>query len=206
MGIISPQALAAHAIAIQIPSLAFMVPLGLGTAATVRVGRAYGARDIAGIARAGWSAYGIAMLYACVTATLLLTFTRPLVGIFLDLNDPANAIVVDLAVSFLVIGGLFQFVDAAQGTATGMLRGLGDTRVPMLMAGFGYWGIGLPVGAALAFWAKMGGVGVWIGLSTGLAVVAVLMTARWIVRERLGLTRRAPPDRGGAAVHANVTV
>ncbi len=114
MGLISPAALAAHAIAIQIPSLTFMVPLGLGTAATVRVGRAYGARDIAGIARAGWSAYGMALVYACGTATLMLLFARELVGLFLDLNDPADAVVVGLAASFLVLAGIFQIVDGAQ--------------------------------------------------------------------------------------------
>ena len=200
MGIISAEALAAHAIAIQVPSLAFMVPLGLGTAATVRVGRAFGARDIPGIARAGWSAYGTALVYACCTATGMLLFTRQLVGVFLDLSNPANAVVIDLAASYLVLAGIFQLVDATQAVGVGMLRGLGDTRVPMVFAGLGYWGVGMPLGIALAFWAKLEGVGIWIGLSAGLAVVAVLVTVRWIRRERLGLTRRAPPDQGSAVV------
>ena len=204
MGLISPESLAAHAIAIQIPSLAFMIPLGLGTAATVRVGRAYGARDITGIARAGWSAYGISVVYACCTAAIMLLFARDLVGVFLDLNDPANTVVIDLAVSFVIFAGLFQLFDGAQGVASGMLRGLGDTRVPMIFAGIGYWGIGLPLGVVLAFWAKLDGVGIWIGLSTGLAVVAVMMTVRWIRRGRLGLTRRAAPDLSQAALHVNI--
>ncbi len=203
MGIISASALAAHAIAIQIPSLTFMVPLGLATAATVRVGRAYGARDTGGIARAGWSAYGLALVYACGTATLILAFRHQLVGLFLDWSDPADAIVAGLAASYLVWAGIFQIVDGAQVVGSGMLRGLGDTRVPMWLAGLGYWGFGLPVGVVLAFWVKLNGIGIWIGLSTGLAAVAVLMTARWIMRERLGLTRRTPPDAGSARLAAD---
>ncbi len=202
MGVISTAALAAHAIAIQIPSLTFMVPLGLSTAATVRVGRAYGARDTAGVARAGWSAYGIALVYACGTAILILAFRHQLVGLFLDWSNPADAVVASIAASYLVWAGIFQIVDGAQVTSAGMLRGLGDTRVPMWLAGLGYWGIGLPVGVALAFWVKLAGIGIWIGLSTGLASVAVLMTVRWAMRERLGLTRRMPPDEGSARLAA----
>ncbi len=199
MGLISARALAAHAIAMQFTSLAFMVPLGLGTAATVRVGRAFGAGDVAGIARAGWSAYAMALVYACGTATLMLFYGRTLVGIFLDLGNPDNAAVIDLAVSFLVWAGLFQLVDGAQATGSGMLRGLGDTRVPMVLAGIGYWGIGLPLGVVLAFGVGLAGVGIWMGLSAGLAAVAAMMTVRWIWRERLGLTRRLP-ERAATAV------
>jgi MATE family multidrug resistance protein len=193
MGLISASALAAHAIAIQVPSLTFMVPLGLATAATVRVGRAYGARDVAGIARAGWSAFAIAMVYACGAAALILVFRRELVELFLDPSLPGNAIVAGIAASYLVWAGIFQVVDGAQTVGAGMLRGLGDTRVPMWLAGLGYWGFGLPIGVLLAFRADLAGIGIWIGLSSGLAAVALLMTGRWIMRERLGLTRRAPP-------------
>ena len=193
MGLISASALAAHAIAIQIPSLTFMVPLGLATAATVRVGRAYGARDVEGIARAGWSAYGTALVYACGTATLILAFRHQLVGLFLDWSSPTDAVVAGLAASYLVWAGIFQIVDGAQVTGAGMLRGLGDTRVPMWLAGLGYWGVGLPVALLLGFWMHLAGIGIWIGLSSGLAAAATLMTTRWIMRERLGLTRRLPP-------------
>ena len=198
MGVISAAALAAHAIAMQIPSLTFMVPLGLATAATVRVGRAYGAADVIGIARAGWSAYGVALLYACGTASLILLFRHQLVGFFLDWSNPADAVVASLAASYLVWAGIFQVVDGAQVVGSGMLRGLGDTRVPMIFAAVGYWGIGLPIGVILAFWGHMAGIGIWIGLSSGLAAVAVLMGARWTMRDRLGLTRRALPDRDAA--------
>ena len=114
---------------------------------------------------------------------------RPLVGIFLDLDDPASQAVIGLAVTFLIYAGLFQFFDAGQAVGTGMLRGLGDTRVPMIYAAIGYWGIGLPLGILLGFWTPLAGAGIWIGLAAGLGVVAPAADARWTRRERLGLTR-----------------
>jgi MATE family multidrug resistance protein len=193
MGLISADAIAAHSIAIQIASVAFMVPLGFGQASTVRVGRAYGARDEAGITRAGWTAYALGVGFMALTASLMLFAPRLLIGGFLDLSEPENANVVRLAVTFLAFAALFQLVDGAQVVGAGMLRGLHDTRVPMIFAAIGYWGIGFPLGAVLAFPLGMEGVGIWIGLATGLAVVAVLMTVRWARRERLGLTRPTPP-------------
>jgi MATE family multidrug resistance protein len=203
MGLLGADQLAAHAIAMQIASLAFMVPLGLGMAATVRVGFAYGAGDGDAITRAGWSAYGIALVYACGTAAAMLFAGRELVGVFLDLDRPQNQVVIGLAVAFLVYAGLFQFVDAAQAVATGMLRGLGDTRVPMILAGIGYWGVGLPLGVLLAFPLGLEGSGIWIGLAAGLAAVAALMTIRWVRRGRLGLARPSPA-RDRAALVAEV--
>ena len=188
MGLIGTDALAAHAIALQIPSLIFMVPLGIGMAATVRVGLAYGARDKGGIARAGWTAFFLAMGYACVTMAMLVFAGRPLVGIFLDLGLPENQPAIGLAVTFLVYAGLFQLFDSGQAAASGMLRGLGDTRMPMIYAAIGYWGIGLPLGVVLGFRTSLAGEGIWIGLATGLAVVCIMLTTRWIRRERLGLT------------------
>ena len=173
MGIIGADALAAHSIAIQIGRVAFMVPLGLGNAATVRVGLAYGAGDVAGVGRAGWSAFGMSMIYACCTASLMILFGHGVVGLFLDLRDAGNLAVTDLAVSYVFLVGVFQLANSAQATANGMLRGLGDTRVPMLLAGLGYWGIGMPLGVVLGFWTHLAGRGIWIGLAVGLAVVAV---------------------------------
>jgi MATE family multidrug resistance protein len=197
MGIIGADALAAHSIAIQIASVAFMVPLGLGNAATVRVGLAFGAGDKAGIGLAGWTAFALALTYGCCTCAAMLLFGRELVGVFLDLSNPANQRVIELAVSFLVLAGIFQLADTGQAASSGMLRGLGDTRIPMLYAGLGYWGIGLPLAAALGFWTSLQGRGIWTGLAAGLAVVAVLMTTRWSRREKLGLTtaseRVVPP-------------
>ena len=188
MGIIGADSLAAHSIAIQIASVAFMVPLGLGNAATVRVGLAFGSADREGIARAGWAAFALALSYACCTCAGMLLFGRELVGVFLNLDAPENQTVINLAVSFLVFAGLFQLFDSGQAAASGMLRGLGDTRIPMLIAALGYWGIGLPLSALLSFWAELEGRGIWMGLAAGLGVVAILMTIRWSRREKLGLT------------------
>ena len=187
MGLIGRESIAAHAIAIQIASITFMVPLGISQAATVRVGFAYGAADRAGIARAGWTALVLGTGFMAVMATVLLFFPRLLIGIFLDIGDARNAMVVALAVRFLGVAALFQIVDGAQSVGAGALRGLQDTRWPMLFAAFGYWVVGLGVGTALAFPLGLKGFGVWIGLASGLAAVAVLMVWRWIWRERLGL-------------------
>ncbi|HEX8643290.1 MAG TPA: MATE family efflux transporter [Allosphingosinicella sp.] len=187
MGIIGTESLAAHAVAIQIASLAFMVPLGLGQAVTVRVGLAFGRRDKAGIARAGWTSLAIAVGFMSFTGLLMVAAPGSLVSIFLDPADPANAAVTSLAVSFLLVAALFQIVDGAQVVGAGMLRGLHDTRVPMLYAAFGYWIVGLATGVGLGFGLGWGGVGIWVGLASGLAVVAVLMIARWMRREALGL-------------------
>ena len=197
MGLIGKEALAAHSVAIQIASVAFMVPLGLGMSATVRVGLAYGANDHAGIARAGWAAFGLAFGYSCCTAIAMIFFGRALVGVFLPLGVAENQPVIALATAFLVFAGIFQLADGAQATASGMLRGLNDTRVPMVYAAVGYWVMGLPLAAFLGLATPLKGRGIWMGLAGGLAVVAVLMTWRWVRREALGLTRRhageAPP-------------
>ena len=192
MGLIDAPSLAAHAIAMQIASISFMVPLGLGQAVTVRVGRAYGAGDAGGVSRAGWTAYLFSVGFMSLMALVMLLFPRQLIGIFLNLGDPANALVVSLGVSFLAYAALFQIVDGAQAVASGMLRGLHDTAIPMIFAGIGYWGVGLPVGALLAFRFGYDGIGIWIGLSSGLAVVAVLLLWRW-------LGRTPPPQRLAAA-------
>ena len=190
MGLIGAESLAAHSIALQIASVAFMVPLGLGMAATVRVGLAYGAGDVAGVGRAGWAAYTLAMGFACVAAAVMILFGRPLVGVFLDLGTPENLPVVELAVWFLIFAGIFQIADAGQALGSGALRGLSDTRVPMIYAAIGYWGVGLPLAIGLAFWTPLRGTGIWIGLAGGLAVVATLLTTRWYRRDQTGLTRR----------------
>jgi MATE family multidrug resistance protein len=189
MGVIGADSLAAYAIAIQIASVTFMVPLGLNQAVTVRVGRAFGAGNRDGIRRAGWAAYVLGLGFMSMTAMVMLFAPRLLVSAFVNIDDPANAAVVALAVSFLAYAGLFQVFDGAQVIGAGMLRGLHDTRVPMIFCAIGYWGIGLPLGATLAFAVGLAGAGIWIGLAAGLATVAVLMTARWTMRERLGLTK-----------------
>ncbi len=189
MGLINRDSLAAHAVAIQIAALVFMVPMGIGQAATVRVGLAFGRGDRAAIGRAGWLALLIGTGFAIAAALMLILVPRWLVSLFLDLEDPANVRTVALAVSFLAVAALFQLVDAAQAVAAGVLRGLQDTRVPMFIALFGYWIIGIGVGAFLAFPIGLAGVGIWLGLASGLGTVALLLVVRWTRRERLGLVR-----------------
>ncbi len=184
MGIIGATSLAAYAIVIQLCSISFMVPLGVNQAATVRVGTAYGAGDAAGVSRAGWAAYGVGVGFMALSALIMILMPHWLISLFIDTGNPANAEVVAIAASFLVFAALFQIVDGAQAVGAGMLRGLHDTGVPMVIAAIGYWGVGMPLGILLAFHFGMAGIGVWIGLSAGLAVVAVLLLARWLRRER----------------------
>src|SRR4051812_14301648 len=187
MGLIGAMSVAAHAVALQIAAFTFMVPLGLSQAVTVRVGLAFGRRDREGIARAGWTACALGVSFRALMAILMPAVPHGLVPLFLDPADPANAPVIPLAVSFLFLAALFQIFDGAQSVGAGMLRGLHDTRAPMLFAAFGYWGIGLVTSVGLAFGLGWQGVGIWTGLATGLAVVAVLMLSRWLRRESLGL-------------------
>ena len=186
MGWISAAAVAAHAVALQLAAITFMVPLGLGQAATVRVGRALGRGDPAGITRAGWTAWVVGVAFMGAMAIGMWAFPRPLVTLFLA-DVPANAEVIALAIGFLQVAAAFQLVDGAQVIGAGMLRGLHDTRWPLIFALVGYWGIGLGIGAWLAFAADWQGVGIWVGLAAGLAAVAALMLWRWVRRDRLGL-------------------
>jgi multidrug resistance protein, MATE family len=186
MGLFGAPSVAAHQIALQIAATSFMVPLALGQATTVRVGLAYGRGDRAAIGLAGWTAFGLSTAFMTLMATLMFAFPRELITLFLE-DTPANATVVALGVSFLRIAALFQIVDGWQVVGAGMLRGLHDTRVPMIFALFGYWAIGLGVGIALAFAMNWRGIGIWWGLAAGLGVVAVLMLWRWSRRDRLGL-------------------
>ena len=186
MGLIDADSIAAHAIALQIAAITFMVPLGMGQAATIRVGLALGRGDRPAIGRAGWAAFGLGVGFMALMAIVMWLAPRPLITIFLD-DVPANARVIALGVSFLMVAAIFQIVDGAQVVGAGMLRGLHDTRVPMMFAFIGYWGIGIGVGIWLAFSRGWAGVGIWAGLAAGLAFVAVLMLDRWRRRKTLGL-------------------
>ncbi|MEO6225528.1 MAG: MATE family efflux transporter [Sphingomicrobium sp.] len=199
MGWIGAPTVAAHAVALQVAAITFMVPLGLGQAATVRVGLALGGGDGDALSRAGWTAWALGAGFMGAMAILMWIFPRELVTLFLR-DSPANAGVIALAVSFLRVAAAFQLVDGAQVIGAGMLRGLHDTRWPLLFAVVGYWVVGLGIGIWLAFARDWRGVGIWVGLASGLAAVAVLMLARWIMRDRLGLTRLKVSARqnGGA--------
>ena len=194
MGWLGTEEVAAHAVALQLTATAFMVPLGMGMAATVRVGIAYGRGDAGGVHRAGWTNILLGTGFMVLTCTLFLTLPGPLVAIFIDTSKPENAAVLSLATSYLVIAGLFQIFDGAQGVANHALRGLSDTRIPMVIAIVGYWLIGLPVAWILGFEFGMGGIGVWIGLATGLGLNALLLVTRFAMRERLGLMKGMLPQ------------
>ena len=179
MGRIGADALAAHAVAIQIASVTFMVAAGIGQAASVRVGRFYGAGDVQGRRRAGRVALGLGIGFMALAALAMSLAPRALASLFLDPASPENAAALDLAAGFLVVAAMFQVFDGAQAVGAGMLRGLHDTRAPMLIALFGYWAIGFPLALVLAFPLGWGGMGVWVGLAIGLAFVAAAIVRRW---------------------------
>ncbi|WP_246132836.1 MATE family efflux transporter [Devosia ginsengisoli] len=189
MGLLGTDEVAAHAIALQCASMAFMVPLGLGIAATVRVGMAYGRGDAEGIRKAGWTAFALGTSFMAVSCALFLTLGPSIVALFLDPRVPENAHALALAGTFLVVAGVFQLVDGAQVVAAHALRGLSDTKIPMVFAILGYWAIGLPTAWLFGFVIGWRGVGIWLGLAAGLAAVAVVLVARFAMRERLGLLR-----------------
>jgi multidrug resistance protein, MATE family len=184
MGLIGVAQLAAHQIALQCAAVTFMVPLGLAQAATVRVGLAAGRSDATGIWRAGILALVLGAGFMSVMAILMWTLPDAIVGIFLDARDPANLPVIRYGALFLAIAALFQIFDGAQVIGAGALRGLKDTRWPMIFALFGYWIVGMSTSVGLAFGLEMGGIGIWVGLATGLAVAAVLMVSRFVLLQR----------------------
>ncbi|MCM8557524.1 MATE family efflux transporter [Sphingomicrobium sediminis] len=198
MGLVGEQALAAHAIALQIAALSFMVPWGIAQASTVRVGLMHGRGDKDGIARAGWTAWMLGVGFMSCMAIFLWTFPEELIGLFLA-DTPENTEVIALGASFLVIAAIFQIVDGAQVVGAGVLRGLHDTKIPMIFTFVGYWLIGIGAGAWLAFEAGWEGVGIWSGLAIGLAIVGVLMLQRWMRRERLGLMSDEPSKESSPA-------
>lgn len=187
MGLISVTAVAAHAVALNIAAITFQIPLGIGQAATIRVGMAYGARDARWISRAGWAAIGLGTAAMAVTASAIWLVPSLFVSAYLDLDAASNAATVPLALSYLVIAAIFQLVDGAQVVLAGALRGLQDTRAPMVIAGFGYWGVGFVTAVLLGFGLHWQGVGIWIGLASGLLAVSVMLMWRWARRETLGL-------------------
>ncbi len=182
IGWIGALELAAHGIALQIASAMFMIHLGLSQAVTVRVGRAYGAGDQHGLQRGAAVGFGISMAVALTTIILFLTVPGPLISLFLSPDDPALEEIVRIGTMLLAAAAVFQLVDAAQVMALGMLRGMQDTRWPMVIAALSYWGVGIPASYLLGFTLGWGPVGVWAGLAVGLALAAVFLSWRFWVR------------------------
>ena len=179
MGWVGTIALAAHGIALQIASITFMIHLGLSQAITVRAGRAWGRSDPATLRLACQAALALSAAAVFVTVLVFLLMPEPLVGAFIDPDDPNRIEILAAGTVLLAVAALFQTVDAGQVMALGMLRGVQDTRVPMILAAFSYWGVGIPTGYVLGFVFGLNGVGIWLGLSVGLAVAGVLLQMRF---------------------------
>ncbi|HEV8035582.1 MATE family efflux transporter [Yoonia sp.] len=179
VGWIGPIELAAHGIAIQLASLTFMVHIGFSQAATVRAGRALGRRDELSLRRGGMTAIGLSAIYAVATSLIFLAMPETLVSLFIDPNEPERANLLRIGASLVMVAALFQLVDGLQVLALGLLRGVQDTAVPMVMAVISYWVIGLPVSYLLAFTLGFGAVGLWLGLVIGLAIAAALLLWRF---------------------------
>ncbi|MEM1094026.1 MAG: MATE family efflux transporter [Bacteroidota bacterium] len=179
VGWLGTDILAAHQMALQAAALTFTVPLGIGIAASVRVGHAMGRGDREGARWAGWTAVGLAGCFMLAAALTFWLAPEAVIHLFIDIHDPANAEVVRMAVAMLGVAAVFQLFDGTQATANGALRGLKDTRVPMLICLAAYWIVGLPVGYVLGFPIGWEGVGLWWGLVAGLAVAAVALSVRF---------------------------
>ena len=191
-GFLGEAELAAHSVALTIASLAFMVPLGLSQAATVRVGIALGEKNKDGIRKAGWTAFALTLGFMSMTAIVFFVFPHQIVGLFLNSGVAENQAPLALAASFLIVAGLFQLFDGTQVTMGAALRGMSDTNMPLIIALLGYWAVGFPVAWYLGMHTPLRGVGVWFGLMAALAAVGLVLTIRWTMRERLGLTDREP--------------
>ncbi len=174
MGNLGRTALAAHQVAITLASATFMIPLGIGAAASVRVGQAVGARDDVGVRRAGKVALGAGVGFMSLGALAFWTLPEPLSRIITDQPE-----VVEAAVPLLLVAAVFQIFDGAQAVLAGALRGAGDTTLPLVLNLAGYYVVGTPVGLGLAFWWGYGAVGLWWGLSSGLICVALSLTWRF---------------------------
>ncbi len=184
VGTLGPAPLAAHQIAIQCAAFTFMVPLGIGIATTVRVGQAIGRKEPIHAVWAGYLGMGLAGLFMLCTSILFWVFPRSIVGLFLDLGDPANAITVTIGVSLLGLAAFFQIFDGLQVSAAGALRGFKDTRTPMVICFISYWLLGIPLAATLGFMAGLGAQGFWWGLVAGLFAAACMLGLRFWWRSR----------------------
>jgi MATE family multidrug resistance protein len=179
MGLISTTALAAHQIALQIAAILFMVPFGISIAATVRVGQAVGRGDAPAVMRAGFVATGLGIVFMSAMTLAVILGRFEIARFFFGEAVESGGAVIELTATLLMIGATFFIADGIQTVAAGALRGMNDTRVPLLFAAFSYWLIGFSTAYGLAFWAGLGAVGVWIGLSCGTAVYAVLLILRF---------------------------
>ena len=193
MGLISTTALAAHQIALQIAAILFMVPFGIGMAATVRVGQALGRGDVPAIRRAGVAAIVLGIIFMTTMTLAVIVVRFDLAGFFFG-DTRQGLAAIELAATLMLVGATFFIADGIQTVAAGALRGLSDTRIPLLLAAISYWLIGVTAAYGLAFWTGLGAIGVWIGLSIGTGIYAILLVARFhTLTQRLRLQH----DRSG---------
>ena len=183
---------AAHSVAINVASIAFMMPLGLANAVTVRAGFAHGRGDVAGVRLAGVAGICLCLATQAISASIMLLFALPIANLYLP-HEPAVAIV---AAKLLFLAAIFQFPDGVQAISNGALRGLHDTRWPMILTSIAYWGLGFPLAHQLAFGTQFGPAGLWYGFIMGLSAASVLLTVRFF---RLTRTQTALVDAGRAA-------
>ena len=179
MGWIGTRELAAHGIALQLASLTFMLHLGMSNAATVRIGQAKGRGDAVWMRDAAVTVTAVSVVWALMAVAAFELFPRQLVGLYLDATHPETPAIIDIAAGLLFYAGLFQLMDAMQVIGLGLLRGVQDTRVPMVIAGISYWLIGIPVAYGLAFPGGFGPAGLWLGLVAGLTFAGVLLMRRF---------------------------
>lgn len=186
MGWLGVNEVAAHQIGLNLASLTFMVPVGISSAAAVIVGHAVGRSDPDAVRRAAAAALVVGVGFMSLTAVALIAFPRFLAGLYTDSAD-----VLRIAVLLLPIAGVFQVFDGAQVVALGALRGLGDTRMPMLVAMVGFWGLGIPASLWLGFGAGLGAEGLWWGFVVGLGIVAAFLLLRLRAHAQKDLVRLA---------------
>jgi MATE family multidrug resistance protein len=178
-GRLGTESLAAHEVALQIAGTAFMVPLGVSSAGAVRVGQAIGRRDPAGASRSGWTAISLGAGFMAISGLTMLFASGPMLGIF-----TSDRGVTATAETLLVAAAIFQVFDAIQVVASGALRGLGETQIPMYATLAAHWAIGLPIGYVMAFAAGQGVLGLWIGLCSGLVAAGIMLLAAWAWKVR----------------------
>lgn len=179
MGILGTDILAAHQIVFQTIAVIFMIPLGISFATTIRVGQWMGQQNAEGVRRSAYVSMWMGGLFMTVMASILLLFPRLVISLYLDIDNPANKSAIALATSMLNIAAISQILDGVQTTAAGALRGLQDTRIPMLLSFLAFWGIGLTCGYLLGFRLGFGGVGLWLGQLIGVSVAAGLFVWRF---------------------------
>lgn len=184
MGLIGTTAIAAHQIALQVAAILYMIPYGISMAATVRVGHAAGRADMRGVREAGLVAIGLGAVLAAALTLVVILARHGVAELFLGSDaagsGEASGEAASLAATLLIVGATLFITDALQTVAAGALRGIKDTRIPLLFAGIGYWLIGFPASCALGFLTPLGATGIWIGLSAGTAAYAALITLRFL--------------------------